>query len=93
MEFILRCALRREQLPVIACDCINCDWYIRDPQNKNCFWVLAAYIYDFPGNTLSIEEIAELEGISVEEVERLLENAIKKTREKCAGNLLRKIDE
>lgn len=93
MEFITRCALRREELPMIACDCSKCDWYIRDPQSENCFWVLAKHMDDFPGNGLSVEEIATLEGLSVEEVEKLLESALKKTRETCAGNLLRTIED
>ena len=72
-----KCVKRFSELPKLACDCSECDWYVRDHANKNCFWVLCESLQD---NPLSDEEIARLEGISVEEVEKVTASAFQKLR-------------
>jgi len=75
-----RCVLRRISLPVLPCDCKVCDWFIHDDFLHNCFWVLADLIADTPGQQFSIEDIGEMENISVEEVEEAMKNAFRKFR-------------
>ncbi len=75
-----RCILRRTSLPILPCDCRECDWFIHDPVLNNCFWVLADVISDTPGQQMSIEDIAEMEGLSVEEVATIFASAQKKYR-------------
>ena len=74
-----RCLLRKISLPLIPCDEPRCDWYIRDADCNNCFWVLSEVFIKFP-QELSIEDIAKLEGITVNEAQELLEGAIIKFR-------------
>jgi hypothetical protein len=74
-----RCPLRREELPLLPCDCSQCSWAIKDTFYKNCFWVLAEQLLDNP-QQLSIEDIAKLEGITPDEVNTIIEKAIHKMR-------------
>jgi hypothetical protein len=79
--FIAKCALRREQLPLLPCECSRCDWYIYDDTYSCCFWVLACILDITSGNTLSFEEIARLEGISLQETLTIYERAVSKLRD------------
>lgn len=76
---VYRCVLRRSTLPALPCDCRKCDWFIHDTELKNCFWVLAHMISESK-QQMSFEDIAEIEGISVEEAKEAYTSAIKKWR-------------
>ena len=78
--FIQKCVLRRESLPILPCNCINCEWYIHDSSYNNCFWVLAHLLYTQPGTKLLFEEIARLEGVTLEDIMATYETAISKLR-------------
>jgi hypothetical protein len=78
--FIQKCVLRRESIPILPCDCNECEWYISDSNYNHCFWVLAHYLDIQPGTKLSFEEIALLEGISQEEATKIFETALGKLR-------------
>jgi hypothetical protein len=82
--FIQKCALRRKSLPILPCDCNDCEWYIVDQSYNNCFWVLAHYLETCPGTKLSFEEIADLEGVSHEEIMKAYERAITKLRKESS---------
>jgi hypothetical protein len=83
--------MRRDSKPVIKCDCQNCDWYVHDSNHKNCFWVLSEDLQD---NPMSVEEIAQIEGISVEEVEKITNEALMKLRNNPdARDMLQKMRE
>ena len=73
------CLLRRFSLPLVPCDECNCDWFIREECYNNCFWLLANIFEEMPRG-LSVEEIAQLEDISTDEVEVCLDGAIRKYR-------------
>lgn len=75
--FIHKCPLRRETPPLLPCDCSECDWYIRNSGHNNCFWVLSYYL-EQTEERLTREEVAALEGITVEEVLRIEEQALSK---------------
>jgi len=66
-------------LPLIPCDEIICDWYIREDKYNNCFWVLAQAFTKMPCS-LSLDEIARLEGITLEQAKELVEHAMKQYR-------------
>lgn len=74
-----RCVLRRFTLPALPCDCHKCDWFIHDSELKNCFFVWAHVIAESK-QQMEFEDIAELEGIPVAEVEATYTAAIKKFR-------------
>ena len=76
--FIAKCPLRKEHLPAMPCDCIDCDWYIRDSTYNNCFWILAYYLDIQPGLSLSFDEIARLEQLSLDEVIYIFNTALTK---------------
>ena len=78
--FVQKCALRRETLPILPCDCLACEWYIHDSTYNNCFWALAHIFETHPGTKLSFQEIASLEGVSINEIIIAYENAISKLR-------------
>lgn len=78
--FVQKCALRRETLPILPCDCTVCEWYIRDSSYNNCFWALAHAFEIQPGTKFSFEEIALLEGVTLNEVINAYESAINKLR-------------
>lgn len=78
--FVRKCALRRETLPILPCDCNLCDWYVSSSAYNRCFWVLAQFLDVNQGARLSFEEIAQLEGVSVEEAAQLFEVALRKLR-------------
>lgn len=73
------CLLRKLTLPLLPCDENDCEWFVNEAHYNNCFWVLAEIFDDVP-NGLSLAEIAKLEGISIEEVKLLLEQAVLKYR-------------
>ena len=80
LMFVQKCVLRRETLPVLPCDCLDCEWYIHDSSYNNCFWTLAHVFETQPGNKLSFEEIASLEGVTLPEIIIAYESAINKLR-------------
>lgn len=84
-----RCPLRKTDLPCIPCDAKKCDWYVHGTEYQNCFWVLANSLCDF-GVELSLEEIATLENITVEEVEQVIESALIKCRKEMR-HLMKKL--
>jgi len=86
--FVHKCALRRETLPVLPCDCSACEWYIHEATYNNCFWALAYIFENQPGTKLSFEEIAVLEGVTVDEIVIAYETAINKLR-KDSRNILK----
>ena len=73
------CLLRKTTLPLLPCDENKCEWFINEDNYNNCFWILAEIFEEVPKG-LSLEEIAKLEGISIEEVKLLLEQAVLKYR-------------
>lgn len=77
---VQKCVLRRETLPILPCDCSECEWYVDDPSYNNCFWALAHLLDSQPGIRFSFEEIAKMEGITLEEVMKAYESAINKLR-------------
>jgi len=78
--FVEKCVLRRETLPILPCDCVVCEWYVHDSSYNNCFWALAHVFEAQPGPKLSFEEIASLEGVTINEVMTAYESAINKLR-------------
>lgn len=78
--FVQKCVLRRETLPILPCDCSACEWYIHAATYNNCFWVLAYIFENQPGTKLTFEEIASLEGVTLNEVITAYENGISKLR-------------
>ena len=81
MFFIERYILRRTYVPIIPCDQCKCDWYIREGCYNNCFWVLANVLKESPVE-MGFEEIADLEGITVDEVKKIYEEAVINFRKK-----------
>ena len=75
-----RCMLRRATLPLTPCDERTCAWYVREDAYNCCFWFLANIMVSIPNMDLSIDEIAELEGIDVEAVQDILQQALSKCR-------------
>jgi len=88
--FVHKCVLRRMTLPLLPCDCTVCDWYVCNSRYNRCFWVLAEQL-EFTGAKLSFQEIAEIEGLSIEEITKIYESAIFKLRQ--GSNTLTKTEE
>jgi len=82
-----KCAIRREALPILPCDCKDCEWFIIESIYNNCFWVFAHYLDTRPGTKLTFKEIAELEGVTRDEVVKSFENAIAKLRAKSSNTM------
>jgi len=78
--FVQKCVLRRMTLPLLPCDCDLCDWYIHNSGYNRCFWVLAQHLDLTGGVKLTFEEIAEYEGISIEDVQKTYDAALLKLR-------------
>lgn len=78
---IHKCVLRRENLPVLPCDCDLCDWYIHSSTYNCCFWVLAQFLDINPGTKLTFEEIATIENIPQDQVIAIYESALNKLRQ------------
>jgi len=76
---IQKCVLRRDRLPLLPCDCFECDWYIHDPTYNNCFWVLAEILTERPVK-FTFSEIACLEGTSETSIIEIYEKALYKIR-------------
>jgi len=77
---VQKCVLRRETLPILPCDCSECEWYIDSSAYNNCFWALAHLLDADPGIQFSFQEIASMEQIPLEEVTKVFESAIDKLR-------------
>ncbi len=78
---VQKCAIRRETLPILPCDVCDCEWYVKTTMYNNCFWVLATYLDVQSGFKFSFDEIAQLEGLTVEEVQQIYERGIDKLRQ------------
>lgn len=78
MSLLERCPLRKSTLPRLPCDCTSCSWYVNKLDKNNCFWCLADD-FDMTGE-MTVEEIAQIENISVEEVEKIIAGALSKLR-------------
>lgn len=73
------CVLKRKDFPLIPCDEGKCSWFIHENHCNNCFWILA-HIMSKENVEFDIEEIAKMEGISVDEVNQIIEGAFFKLR-------------
>ena len=82
--FILKCAQRLPNLPRVVCSIKECPWYIHSASNKNCFWVLAQDMLLDPFCRTNAE-IAELEGKTEEEINKLFHSATKKVSSEFSG--------
>lgn len=78
------CLVRRTTFPSIPCEEKECDWFLKETEFNNCFWVLSAAMVECP-KSFSVEEIAKLEGLSVEEAQNLIDEAVSKYRENIRG--------
>ena len=76
----MSCILKRLNLPALPCQECSCPWYVNGVDYNNCFWVLSHVMSDFPYG-LDNDEIAQLEGITEEEVEEIIETALSKLRQ------------
>jgi len=74
------CILKRLNLPALPCQEGSCPWYVHGVDYNNCFWVLAHALASF-SRGLDNDEIAQLEGISEEEVEEIIETALSTLRQ------------
>lgn len=72
--FTAKCPLRRDSLPILPCDCKECDWYVYSAGNNNCFWVLCEHLV--LGEEKSFEEIASMLNMEVDEVTTTYEQAL-----------------
>jgi len=79
MSFKNSCVLKRAEFPLVPCDEKKCSWFINDNHCNNCFWILA-HVMSKEQTDFDIEEIARMEGISVEEVNEVIEGAFSKLR-------------
>ncbi len=71
---------KSKNLPTIPCSDFHCEWNIPSYIFCNCFLMVLDTIDIFSVESFSEEEIAEILGMTVEEVNSVLENAIKKIR-------------
>lgn len=85
MCFFKKCVLRHESLPILPCDCTECDWYIDREIYNNCFWLLAETLNSH--QYLSYEEISDIMGLSEESVEEIFNKALSKIRSKLSHML------
>lgn len=79
MRFKICCVLKKDKLPLIPCDEKKCDWFINETCCNNCFWILS-HIMEKERMEFDVEEIARMEGISIDEVNALMESAYTKLR-------------
>jgi hypothetical protein len=79
MSFHEHCVLKKSVFPLLPCDEKKCSWYIHEGSCNNCFWILA-HVMDKERVDFDIEEVARMEGISVEEVNAVMEGAFEKLR-------------
>lgn len=79
MRFIDYCVLKRATFPLVPCDEKACSWYINESGCNNCFWVLS-HVMAIEPTEFDVEEIAQMEGITVEEVNEIIEGAFTKLR-------------
>ena len=89
-QFQELCILRKTLLPLLPCDESRCDWYIRDSACNNCFWILSELFAEGYLDELSFEEIAQMEGITVDEAMEIFNTAIEKCRFLCRKELITK---
>ena len=73
------CIIGRDSLPNLPCNYDSCPWFINGEEYSNCFWVVAQLMWD-TGKSFSIKEIAEFEGVSESEAEKILAGAITRIR-------------
>lgn len=85
MCFFKKCVLRNKQLPLLPCNCVDCDWYINKEVYNNCFWLLAETLNMH--NSFSYTEIADIIGVTLSEVEDTCSCALTKIRHKIAYGL------
>jgi hypothetical protein len=78
--FISKCGLRRQSLPLLPCECGQCEWYIDDANFNNCFWLLAEFMHYNPGVNLTFEQISKVVNLPLQEVIRIFEIALIKMR-------------
>lgn len=79
MNFKDLCVLKRSDFPLLPCDEKACSWYINEGHCNNCFWILSHVMEKEPVE-FELEEIARMEGITVEEVSEIIEGAFTKLR-------------
>jgi len=82
MCFFKKCVLRNDQLPLLPCNCVECDWYLDREIYNNCFWLLAETLHDH--HSFSYTEIADIIGSTTEEIESICTGALTKIRHKLA---------
>lgn len=78
--FTAKCCLRRSTLPLLPCDCIQCEWHVSDSNFNNCFWFLAEFMHHNPGITMSFEQISKTVKLPLQEVINIFETALVKIR-------------
>lgn len=66
-------------VPLVPCDEKGCQWYIYDGGYNNCFWILSNALLEYP-REMEIEEIADIENTTVEEIEKIIEESLTKLR-------------
>lgn len=79
MSIRISCPNKEKMLPCFPCSCKKCAWFVRETAYNNCFWVLM-HVFSKWQFSLEFEEIARLEGLSVEEVEEIYNNAVIKLK-------------
>jgi hypothetical protein len=75
------CAVGRAVLPVVPCNEKRCPWFVYNVEHCNCFFNVSEYMDDFPGcGGFELEEIAVMEGTTVQEIIKIIEDTEKKIR-------------
>ena len=83
------CRLGKTELPLLPCSCSDCPWFVDDLDYNCCFWIVTAFMGAIEGwSGFSNEEIAKMEGISINEVENIVQEAAKTLRMRCRKELL-----
>ena len=74
------CLKGKLALPTLPCTERQCPWFVRDTDFCCCFWMVADFMEEFKFDGFTDEEIAKILDISVDEVERIADEAIKNIR-------------
>lgn len=83
------CRLNKDDLPIMPCSCKDCVWFINDLDYNNCFWVVSSFMGNVDGwGGFSDEEISRLEGITLQEVNSIIEAAMRSIRIHCKKDLI-----
>ena len=69
-------------MPILPCDCTECDWYIDREIYNNCFWLLAETLNSH--QYLSYAEIADIMDVPADDVEVIFNTALSKIRNKLS---------